>query len=413
MAALCLGALLAGCTLVDTVDKRADWMNESATRFRNQTILRNIIRSAHDEPLSFAALSQIQGHNTSVNQFPSFPSLSWTAAGFGSRGLSSTNNQFNVSSDFTLNAIDDSATHAAILAPLDASTIAVFTQRSGWTTDLLYVLFIERIRIADPHGRVLATYYGNQIPFHYHDEPRVCAGRATKQPLCGPRTMVAYSLLAYLNLQFNVENGSLPGQRRKPSTQICFDRENAYPGKWSELGYAPTGGRIALPALRGHAPDSYCDQAGTWLVTEDLDGSTGDRSSPKRAKTPSKKAAANYVVFDARNNVWIELTTRSTWGIYQFLGGLADSLIERKQPPVRLITLGYPNPDELIMLNVVKGVTRDDCFVHVDDHDPYCVPDGPASRLTRLYFAILQQLAALQRAAVAFPSGPSSVRITQ
>lgn len=413
-AAFALGTLLAGCAFVDTVDNRADFMNESVTRFRNQTVLRNIMRSARDEPLSFAALSGIVGHNTSVNQFPSFPQLPWSdKLAFGVSGtLSGASNQYNVSSDFTLTAIDDSATHAAILAPLDASTIAVFTQRSGWQSNLLYLLFFERIRIADPQGRVLAAFYGNAVATDEYSGKRVCAG-----DLCGSRTMVAYALLAYLNLQFNVEKGGLPGQSKKPRTQICFDRERPPSGKWRDLGLAPTGGRIAVPVTKGGVPASFCDQPGTWLPAESAEGGGASSRAPTKGKAEEKApAAAQYIIFDARNNVWVELSTRSTWGIYQFLGNLAYDLIENKRPKVRLIQPGYPNPDELVILNIVKGQSGNDCFVDVQDRDTYCVPNGPESRLTRIYFAILQQLAALQRSVVSTQSsggGGSSVRITQ
>jgi hypothetical protein len=414
LAAALVGALLAGCAFVDTVDNRADFINESVTRFRNQTILRNIIRSARDEPLSFAAVSNIVGHNSSINQFPGFPQLPWSkAAAFGVSGqLSGTSNQYNVSSDFTLTAIDDSATHAAILAPLDASTIAVFTERSGWQSNLLYLLFFEKIRIADPQGRVLATFYGNSVGADENSGKRVCAG-----DLCGSRTMVAYMLLAYLNLQFNVEKGGLPGQSKKPRTQICFDRENPPLGKWRDLGLSPTGGRIALPARKARdAPPSFCDQPGTWLTAESSERGDSSKAPAKgSAGAKEEKPAAQYVIFDARNNVWIELSPRSTWGIYQFLGGLAYDLVESKKPKIRLIQPRYPNPDELVVLNIVKGQSGNGCFVDVRDRDDYCVPDGPESRLTRIYFAILQQLAALQRSVVSTQSGAgggSTVRVT-
>jgi hypothetical protein len=411
-AALALGTLFAGCTFVDTVDKRADFMNESVTRFRNQTILRNIIRSTRDEPLSFAALSGIVGHNTSVNQYPSFPAFNWNAWTTATTGGQQVNSQYNVSSDFTLTAIDDSATHAAILAPLDASTIAVFTQRSGWQSNLLYLLFFERIRIADPQGRVLAAFYGNAVAADEYSGKRVCAG-----DLCGSRTMVAYALLAYLNLQFNVEKGGLPGQSKKPRTQICFDRERPPSGKWRDLGLAPTGGRIAVPVTKGGVPASFCDQPGTWLPPESSEGGGESSRAPTKGKAGGKApAAAQYIIFDARNNVWVELSTRSTWGIYQFLGNLAYDRIENKRPKVRLIQPGYPNPDELVIFDIVKGQSGGDCFVDVQDRDTYCVPNGPESRLTRIYFAILQQLAALQRSVVSTQSsggGGSSVRITQ
>ena len=212
-AALALGTLLAGCAFVDTVDKRADFMNESLTRFRNQTILRNIVRSARDEPLSFAALSQIEGHNTSTNQFPTFPPINWATGITGSTG--SGNSSLNVSSDFTLNPVEDSASHAALLNPLDASTIALFSQRSGYQTNLLYLLFFDKIRIADTEGRVLSEFNRDIVGI---DAKRTCIGDS-KNGFCGSRTMLGYTLLAYLNLRFNLEKGAVIGQSTRPRAQ--------------------------------------------------------------------------------------------------------------------------------------------------------------------------------------------------
>ena len=391
--ALALGSLLAGCTLVDTVDKRADWMNESVTRFRNQNILRNIVRSARDEPLSFAALSTVQGHNTSSNQFPTFPPFNW-ATGTISGATGAGSSQYNVSSDFTLNPVDDSGTYAALIAPLDASTIALFSQRSGYQTNFLYLLFFDKIRIADADGRVLAQFYSNSVAF---DTSEMCLGDR-KNGFCGPRNMLAYTLLAYLDLRFNIEKGALTGQSKRPRTQICFERGSPAPGRWTDLQLRPTGGKIALPAKGAKATASYCDEDGTWFA-----GTPGDTAT--KGKGPG--TGANYVIYDARNKVWIELSTRSTWGIYQFLGTLADSLVHKNGRHVRLVQPGYvDNRDELIVLDIAKGRASGDCFVdaEMDDRITYCVPNGPSSRMTRAAFVILHQLTALQRQFVGSPS---------
>jgi hypothetical protein len=422
-ALLALGAV-AGCALVDTVDNRADFMNQSVTRFRNQTILRNIVRSSNDEPLSFAALSTVQGHNTSVNQFPTFPPFSWQS--WTPQTAQGTNSQYNVSSDFTMSPVDDSGTYAALLSPLDLSTIAVFTQTYGLQSNFLYLLFFDQIKIADGSGRVLAHVHGNSLAY---DKSHVCAG-----PFCGSKTMVAYTLLAYLNLQVNLEKGGLPGQARKPRTQLCFGRETPPPVRWGDLGLKPTGGRIALPARKGKAA-SFCDEEDTWLsgsgeggggrdsggsvtcVNVNLPGADkkgGSVGCATRERGDTKaKPAAHYIVYDARNNLWIELSTRSTWGLYQFLGSLAYSQLHDKRPHVRLIQPGYPVEDELVVLNLTKDEGGGDCFAEVEDRGRYCVPNGPRSRLTRVSFSILHQLMALQRAAVNVPQGSSSVRVTQ
>ena len=114
----------------------------------------------------------------------------------------------NVSSDFTLNPVDDSASHAALLNPLDASTIALFSQRSGYQTNLLYLLFFDKIRIADAEGRVLSEFHRDIVAI---DTSRTCIGDP-KNGFCGSRTMLGYTLLAYLNLRFNLEKGAVVGQ---------------------------------------------------------------------------------------------------------------------------------------------------------------------------------------------------------
>ena len=89
--------------------------------------------------------------------------------------------------------------------------------------------------------------------------------------------------------------------------------------------------------------------------------------------------------------MWIELSTSSAWGIYQFLGTLAHGLLHDNTPPVRLIQPGYrDNPDELIVLSIVKGGNSSGCFAHaeLDDRSAYCVPSGPSSRLTRNLFQL-------------------------
>jgi len=388
LSALAMGAVLAGCALVDTVDKRADWMNESVTRFRNQNILRNIVRSARDEPLSFAALSSVQGHNTSTNQAPTFPPINWATGVLGS--AQGGNSSYNVSSDFTLNPVDDSGTYAALIAPLDASTIALFAQRSGYQTNFLYLLFFDKIRIADADGRVLAQFYSNNVAL---DTSEMCLGDP-RNKFCGSKTMLGYTLLAYLDLRFNLEKGAVTGQTRRPRTQICFERGSQAPGRWSDLGLRPTGGKIALPVRGGKvaAYPSYCDEEGTWFA------GTPGAETPVKGKSPG--TGANYVIYDARNKLWIELSTRSTWGIYQFLGTLADSLVNKNARHVRLVQPGYiDNRDELIVLDIAKGRPSGDCFVdaEMDDRTTYCVPNGPSSRMTRAAFVVLHQLTALQR----------------
>src|SRR5215470_14073437 len=117
-----ISSILLSCTVVDSVDNRADSMNQSVTKFRNTAILRNIIRSMNNEPLNFAALSSIVGHNTAIIGISGIPGMTWGPHINLTRTESPQSNTFNFSSDFTYNESDDPATYAALLSPLDAAT---------------------------------------------------------------------------------------------------------------------------------------------------------------------------------------------------------------------------------------------------------------------------------------------------
>jgi len=99
--------------------------------------------------------------------------------------------------------------------------------------------------------------------------------------------MLGYTLLAYLNLKFNLEKGALVGQSARPRTQICFERGTPAPGKWSDLGTRQTGGRISLPKVSAGKTvsyASYCDEEGTWLPAASVDPGTGARQTKDKRK---------------------------------------------------------------------------------------------------------------------------------
>ena len=66
---------MAGCAAVDgTVAPRYDTLSRNFAEARNQSILLNIVRAAHDYPLSFSAISQAlpQMTNATTLALPSF-----------------------------------------------------------------------------------------------------------------------------------------------------------------------------------------------------------------------------------------------------------------------------------------------------------------------------------------------------
>jgi hypothetical protein len=378
-----------------------------------------------DEPLSFTAIPNVVGRNTLQVGIPGSPAFNWGLHGIlQSRILGGTSNQYNATNDFTLVALDDPATYAALLAALDAATIANFTQYSDYDPRLLYLLFISRIRVADDDGTIFGAFYSND--------------------LYNGTNLRAFLRLAHLDLRFNVEKGALPGQTKTPRTQICFDQRNQNIFKniyraesWEKLarGNGIQGartGKLVVPTVKadkGKPPPnkaSYCHEQGTWLSSEKGEGKGGTSTnvacvvnvqekgarpmvadcSPRKDKKPAD-SSAYYVVYDKSSRKWLELKTRSTWGLYQQLGSLAGEIIDNNKPPLKL----EKKDADSVILNLRKDYAGE-CFVEIRAKARYCVPEEPASKNTRIIFSLLRHLIGLQSAAVNVPVSTSSVRIT-
>src|SRR5271156_232832 len=74
LAGACVAGLLSACGVVDPVDSRYDTISRSLAKARNESIFLNLIRAAHDYPLSFVTVSNVTPTmtNTSGVGLPAF-----------------------------------------------------------------------------------------------------------------------------------------------------------------------------------------------------------------------------------------------------------------------------------------------------------------------------------------------------
>jgi hypothetical protein len=405
----------AGCAFIDTVDDRAMTLNQSVNRYRNNAILNNIVRASKNEPLNFAAISGIVGHNTVQLGLPGTPAMSFTPKILFT-SESATNGQYSFSNDFTYTEVDDAATTQALATPLDPATMANFFQRGIYPSDFLLLLFVNKMRIADRSGRILAEYYSGALQ-------QSCD---ISDPQCPIRdTLLAFTWVATQGLTFRTEKGAVPGQSKSPQAQICFEpslQRGTYLRSFIQLygRYALRSrqdwlepSRMLVPATAG-VPPSYCNDAKTWLNAPSPAAPTTmvcvqSDCDKKKSSAPPETPSASYKVFDAADGVWIELYTRSTYGIYDFLGSLLN-----RGAPIRMLFGDYPFQGPILFF-----VTHDaaNCFALVFDGFSYCVPNindpnnSDADR-TKAAFSIVHQLAALYTSAVSTAPNTSTVRIT-
>ena len=147
-AVICLG----GCAgTIDHVDRRTVELNKSVSRAANEAALLNIVRVIKGEPLRFANLSSITGHDTYIG-LAAVPSLTfgWHPKSaprtflFGPNSLT-----LNRSDDFSVNVVDDPGTYQALMAPVTPATFG-YLQAQGYETKLLAALFIDKIGYVSP-----------------------------------------------------------------------------------------------------------------------------------------------------------------------------------------------------------------------------------------------------------------------
>src|SRR5262249_13887487 len=129
-----------------------------------------------DEPLNFATINNITGHNTASLSLPGIPAFTWgtppsaaNAAGKVIPGLEilrstgQSSETYSFASDFNFNVADDPATYAGLLSPLDAATMASFVQNSAYRPAFLYPLLVDKIRVARADGQIIGEFRSQWI----------------------------------------------------------------------------------------------------------------------------------------------------------------------------------------------------------------------------------------------------------
>src|SRR5579862_6081048 len=186
LAGTLLVGLLGACAAVDsTIQPRYDTFNRQLERARNEAILLNIVRAAHDWPLSFATVSQISPtfSNTTTLGSPSWllgPTPHGTTAPtspardvvFGNQN--NFNNNTVITTGFTVAPNEDRSFYDALLRPIDLHILSYFI-RQGYSRELLFWLFADSIEVGPP-TRAIGYQYNPPYDFgcNQHDPRNRC-----------------------------------------------------------------------------------------------------------------------------------------------------------------------------------------------------------------------------------------------
>ncbi len=422
--AACAAGLLAACTeVVDvTTDSRYAQYNRATDWAKNEAILLNIARASQFQPLNFLIYNAYTG-TASVNASASSPSFiigpnrvagqKQYTIGQGTLQASATaNGSINVQN------LDTQDFYDALLSPVDFTNLYAF-QRQGYPRELLFRLFTDYVSIkpsnAAPSPLSFVIYNDTKKEKRCVDLPeqvsRALYGRPDGPPICF-QDLVEFALLSGLSSEVrplsaggnggNSGGGQTQATAKKAPAQtttssttpksptsegrLCFDDALA---NRAQAEYEKYGGR--LPATLKMA--RYSPVCGTWSSAAPKKGApsganTSSGSQRLKVTVPGKTGKAVWDIHRLGDHS-IEIGTRSTFSIYNFLGKL---MTEQNSDINKMVD---DTADDRQLLTIVQGQPVG-CFVNAAlDFGLYCVPlDGAQN--TKRTFSILSQLLALK-----------------
>jgi hypothetical protein len=373
---VCSALMTACCAMVDTVDGRYNQINRSSEKARNESILLNIVRASRRVPLNFVAISRVSG-STSATMGGGLPNFIVGPYAIGTaldklgpnltRDAIINNNTLNASTNasnsFDLSLLESKDFYAGLLSPVDLPTLNFFIHQ-GYSHELLYWLFAEAVR-ETAGGRTT----------EYRNLPRKVCSDNDARPRCFNRLVdlaVANGLTVESKSTETVEKGK---KTTEVYARFCFDPVVA--------------DRVAKDYLPGEIPNSLRGASsyqprcgGSWTLP------------PKNAaKVGGVNDTLTFQINDPQFGlIRYEVVTRSTFGIYQFLGNILN---QEATENIRL-RRNFRFRDTRLLAVEQGGMYSGPCFVELKfEGGYYCVPTTGGEN-TKQTFSILAQLLALK-----------------
>jgi hypothetical protein len=437
-----------------TTEIRYGQYNYTTDWAKNEAILLNIVRASQYQPLNFLVYQAYTGTATATAtaSAPSFiigPDrvASQKQYTIGNTTLNATGTG---TGSISVQNLDTQDFYDALLSPVDFTNLYAF-QRQGYPRELLFRLFTDYVSLkppmdADSQGRHAHIIYNDPSPDKscYHLEEQVIAAIYPSQlrpqirrDICF-KDLVEFGLLSGLSSEIrNVVAPASSGKQTnpggapspaattpgstgsastsKPATEarLCFDGALANrtidefrkkpPPEWRDDG---RNSEMFLNAVRAAEYHPICGGTGpddVWPTTT--------KQAAVRAPTPGKgpptasnqSAGTNTLTVVVKTltgqPIWdihklqhdtVEIGTRSTYAIYNFLG----RLMNKPDSDVNIM-INLLDDEDHHLLTVNKGQPAG-CFVSaILDLGIYCVPIDGAEN-TKRSFSILSQLLALK-----------------
>ena len=352
---------LAGCLSLGQVADRGTTFDQSVGELQNRAILLNIARASRHDPLYFVSAGSASATGSSDLRV-GLPPVTFgpgltveqkqIAFGFGGSSSYDQNTNTNVS----LGVYNTHDFYVGLMSSLRLDELDLLL-RQGFPRELVYMLTIDKARITPPGGR----------PYYIYNDPRDPARYALF--VRAIQTAMEHGLTTEVApvQPATPPSGGDAGKAPPPVVQQCFDRAlatEAANAEFDQLSAAHPGG---------------LDLCGT--------GATSGKSQAVYFDGPDKPPSQVEVVF------------RSTYGIFQYLGGIVAAP-DAQTPQL----LDYHIPGEttpagpLLDVRRAGGVLGTGCFTAITyGGEHFCVPAEGDMRNTKDVFGILVALLALKQ----------------
>lgn len=393
------GALLGGCALIDAgVSGRVVGLNASLDQSTNDTILANIVRASHYQPLTFVAVSKVGGSQqvTLANGLPTFtigPNQTPLQHQFifGSNNLS---NQAGGSLDVVPLATKDFAKGVSVDISLAEISVLV---RQGIPRDLVYNLVLDSVEF---------TAKGKRISFRNDPSDKITYEHFKAAILILVAFGYTIETRTDRNPFFDKDDKTTAAYITKG--RFCFDLTLAEP--------------LLLKRMKDNKiiMDDWWKCNAIWAKGSIAKGVFTNRRDEEREITVLFPEP--YGRMKIRN---VDFKMRSLYGVFNFLGrliadGQLDLVRAATDNQAKAISDRLYKPEEAVTITLdqvgspllnLTNVPLESCFASVVVNGTYhCVPREDSDNTKRI-FSILAQLLALKTTAVDLPSTPS-VRIT-
>ncbi|HUO12920.1 MAG TPA: hypothetical protein VMU37_09210 [Caulobacteraceae bacterium] len=382
---------LCGCIAVGDVDRRGNTFNEEVGVTQNRSILLNLARASNEEPLYFLAFNQLYGGGTtdfraSAPQFFAGPTKVINAmpadklATFSNTGTYLDN---QTTSNFQMSQLATHDFYAGLMSPVNLNDVDLLLHQ-GYSRELIFYLVIDKATI---------SVVGSKNP------PNVVYNDPTSP------TFDLFKYYIKEAMEHGLTTEILQNAAGTEGGEATTDASNkASVGTTAVLCYDK-----AL-AIKDDLPDiadaSFCGAA--------LEATAKDQAAAQGASAGAGLSVTlhdkTFIYHD--QPLQIEVTTRSIYGMFYYLGRIIHSGQEIDLQPFNLPAETIPQAP---LINVETGGAVSDhggCFTAVGyEGKTFCVPLEGADN-TKHIFGILNALLALKSSNADIPSTPV-VRILQ